>query len=52
LIVITARDIKERAKLRGQGKYRGNIIAPSNTELATLRAQYGQSVISLIRSTI
>lgn len=52
LIVITARSQSERAKLRGQGRKRGNIIRPSVQEIATLRAQYGQAVIRLIRSTI
>ena len=52
LIVITARSTQERAKLRGQGKKRGNIIRPSQTELNVLRQQYGASIIALVRSTI
>lgn len=52
LVVITARSQQERAKLRGQGRKRGNIIRPSQNEIAILRAQYGQSIISLIRATI
>lgn len=52
LVVITARDATERAKLAGQVKKRGNIIRPSKNEIAVLEAQYSKQIIALVKTIV
>lgn len=52
LVVITARDATERAKLKGQVKKRGNIIRPSKNEIAVLEAQYSKQIIALVKTIV